>query len=82
MYLHLLGNKLSSVVVLVRFHDTEQSNVPNEVNIQCTVCYVINLKYMPFSFQCTEAEAQLQAAEKRLADILSNETDSLRKGEH
>ena len=32
-------------------------------------------------FQCTEAEAQLQAAEKRLADILSNETDSLRKGE-
>ena len=34
------------------------------------------------SFQCTEAEAQLQAAEKRLADILANETDSLQKGEH
>lgn len=34
------------------------------------------------SFQCTEAEAQLQAAEKRLADILANETDSLQKGEY
>ncbi|XP_020609857.1 nucleoprotein TPR-like isoform X1 [Orbicella faveolata] len=31
--------------------------------------------------RCTEAEAQLQAAEKRLADILANETDSLQKAD-
>lgn len=56
VYLYLFGNKLFSVVVLVRFYDIEQLNVLNEINIQCIVCYVINLKYMLFLFQCIEVE--------------------------
>lgn len=31
-------------------------------------------------FQCTEAEAQLQASEKRLAEILEKEAGNLQEG--
>ena len=34
-----------------------------------------------FFTQCTQAEAQLQAAERRIADILGKDTSSLQEGE-
>lgn len=38
------------------------------------ICVFISL------FQCTQAEAQLQASEKRLAEILEKEAGNLQEG--